>query len=239
MKGFSVQKGIELRVEIEGEKWAQGDSVRARLSSKAAAPLYLALASGNEKKVKAKSEGAFQILGEKTENSNEISHEFMLPLDAPITDKSSSPYLLYGIGNPSESSASLRLQVVPHVHLMDFSEVLTHHFRFGQRSIVNGKKNRVDFKFEPSGGKEWASLEELIVSFKLGDAVLGVQWVFHRKEINALKSALTAQSTQRTLERSLELKTLVHDFNQRLDKERVIEELESVFTEYRSQNGLF
>jgi ribosomal protein S13 len=163
----------------------------------------------------------------------------LVPIDARITDKSGSLYAIYGVGNPPANPANLRLQIEPHLHIRDLSEVLTHHFRFTLKSTSMGKKQEVELKFEPSGSKEWASLETLTVSARLMKTELQLKFLFQRKEINALKSALTAQSVKKTIEKSFSLNDIIHDFNQRLNKEIVTAGLDSIFEEYRAQGGIF
>ena len=239
MKGFSVQDGNELRIEIEGERWSQGDRIRVRLQSKREAHLFLGLASGFEKKIKTKSEDAFEIHEQIELNHTTIEKEFLIPIDARITDKTGSLYALYGIGNPPASLANLRLQIDPHLHIRDLSEIFTHHFRFTLNSTSMGKNQEVELKFEPSGSKEWASLESMTVSARLLNAELQLKFLFQRKEINALKSALTSQSVKKAIEKNFALNEVIHDFNQRLNKENVTAGLDLVFEEYRSQGGIF
>jgi hypothetical protein len=239
MKGFSVQDGNELRIEIEGERWSQGDRIRVRLQSKREAHLFLGLASGFEKRIKTKSEEAFEIHEQIELKHSMIEKEFLLPNDARITDKAGSLYALYGIGNPPATLSSLRLQIEPHPHIRDLAEVLTHHFRFTLKSTSMGKKQEVELKFEPSGSKEWASLETLTISARLLKTELELKFLFQRKEINALNTAFTAQSVKKTIEKNFALNELIHDFNQRLNKESVTAGLDLVFEEYRSQGGIF
>jgi hypothetical protein len=239
MKGFTAQNGVQLRITIEGESWSQGDRVSVSLESTPASVAFLALANGSEKKIKAKSEGAFEVLDSVSKNSSSLQHEFQLSPDSRITDKSGSLYVLYGAGDAVTGLAHLRLSILPHLHLRDLAEVITHHYRFTLKSTSMGKKNEVEFKFEPSGSREWASLEELILQIRMTNGSLNLEFTFHRKEINALKSTLTAQSTKQALSRSYDLASGVHDFNQRLNKEKVIDLLDSVFSEYRSHSGLF
>ncbi len=239
MKGFSVQNGVELRIEIIGEAWSQGEPVRVRLEAKKESTLFLELADGSEKKIRAKATDAFKTLSRIQGTGTLLETTFELPLDCRISDKSGSLHVLYGVGNPPAQPASLRLTVNPNPHLKDLGEVLTHHYRFTLKSVSMGKKSDVEMKFEPSGGKEWASLESLTVSARLLKTELQLKFFFQRKEINALKSALTAQSVKRTIEKNFPLKDILHDFNQRLNKENVTAGLDSIFEEYRARGGIF
>lgn len=239
MKGFSNQSGVELRIEVLGERWAQGDRIQVNLECKSKNTLYLALASGLEKKVKARAPDAFHLLQENRTLGQTLSCQFTLDPDCRITDKSGSLYILYGVGDPPTHPASLRLQIEPHVHSKDFIEVLTQSFRFSQKSFSMTKTNEVEFKLGPPGSKEWASLEGLSVFLKMNHEVLHCRFHFQRKEINALKSTLTAEKVSKTFQQNFPLKDLVHEFNQRLNRDAVFALFESVTSEYRSQSSLF
>ena len=238
MKGFTVQNGIELRIEVEGEHWVQGSRVKMQLQTKREAHLFLGLAVGSEKKIKARTEDAFQIVESIDSTGLNLSKEFQLPIDARITDKSGSLYAVYGIGTPPATLASLRLHINPHPIIQDLVEVLTHHYRFTAKSSAMGKKQEVEIKLEPPGAKEWASLESLDLLARLDESRLHLKFLFRRREINAMKTALTAQTVKRTMEKAFDLSNIIHDFNRRLNKERMILGMEALIEEYRSQNGI-
>jgi hypothetical protein len=233
MKGFSLQNGVELRIEVEGESWSQGDRISFRLTGKKEDSMQVSLAVGLDKKVKAKSPDAFEILATLEQRGTVLENHFQLPCDCRITDKSGSLHLLYGIGNPSGNPAHLRLTIDPHVHIRDVCGILTDHFRFTRKSIVAGKNKEVEIKFDPSGAKEWASLETLALFTRITESGLSLRFVFERKEINVLKTALTAQTVKRTLERTFPLTEVLHDFNRRLDTAKMTALIEGIFADYR------
>lgn len=237
MKGLSIQSGIELRVEVAGESWTQGSAVPVKLVSKNASPVSLALAIGIEKKIRSKAPDAFEILQSVPSALSPLSHTFELPLNARITDKTGSLHILYGLPGNTQLS-QLRLQINPHPHLTDLISILNTEFRFSLKSSSMSKHQAVEFRLEPPYSKEWASLEEMILTCALSDTSLETQFKFHRKEIDASQVTLKTISTQRIIKRTLAMVDCLHSFNQRLNPEVAVETVDSVFNEYKSQSWL-
>jgi len=239
MKGLSFQNGVEYRIQIDGESWPQGAPVTVSLESKPAAPLTLVLAEGVDKKVKAKTADAFTVLETFSGDGPSLGQILTLPLNARISDKSGSLYLLYGNKDePFEKLGQLRLNVMPHPHISDLIDVMTAHFRFALKTIVAGKKSEVEVKLDPSGSKEWASLEQLLLRAQVTDSTLEIFFQFHRNEVDPAKGTLATKSVKREFTRSWNLNEIVHDFNQRLNKEVVIGAIENVIAEYQAAGWL-
>jgi hypothetical protein len=237
MKGLTVQSGVEVRIEVTGESWDQGSSVKAVVSSKNGSPVQLSLASGIERKIKSKALDAFEVIEQVSSSMPPLHHAFSLPLDARITDKAGSLYLRYGLaGNPN--SVPVRLQIEPHPHLTDLAKIIVTEFRFSLKSVSMGKHHSVEFKLEPPQAKEWTTLETLIVNCKMSPEWLDANFIFHRKEFDTSSSSLKTKTTQGNIKRSLDLKKLVHSFNQKLNADLCVEVLNSIFNEYRSQSWL-
>jgi len=235
MKGISIQNGVEFKVSVEGERWSQGSQVHVEIQTQAQQKIRLALAEGNEKKLKAKDPNAFSVLETQDGTGPSLKTQFTIPLHARITDKSGSLFLLYG--NP-DSLANLRLTIEPNPLFAEIRDVLIRQFRFALKTTAMGKKSFVEFKFEPSGAKEWASLSHLFVRMNTDESVIHLELEFHRTVINALKPGLTAEKTSRTFHRELSHRNVVHDFNQRLNSEAVATILEGIFAEYQNQSWL-
>ncbi len=106
MKGFSVQGGMEYRVNVSGEKWNQGDALEVEIRTADQARIFIAVAEGNDKKIRSKSEDAFEILESKEGSGPGLTARFRLPENSRITDKSGSLYLLYGSADPPPPSFS-------------------------------------------------------------------------------------------------------------------------------------
>jgi len=239
MKGLSFQTGVEYKIHIDGESWPQGAPITMSLESKPAAPLTLILAEGVDKKVKAKTPDAFTALEAFSSDDSSLQQTIILPLNARISDKSGSLYILYGKKDePLEKLGQLRLNVVPHPHISDLIDVMTSHFRFALKTLSATKKSEVEIKLDPSGSKEWASLEQLLLRTQITDSALEVVFQFHRNEVDPSKGTLATKSVKREFQRSWNLNEIVHDFNQRLNKEVVTGAIENVIAEYRAAGWL-
>ena len=244
MKGVSFQNGIEFRVVVEGESWAQGDPISATLeatsknNSAGRSPLHLFLAEGTDKKVKLKSPDAFKILEKSTAVNSPLSLKFQLPTDTRISDLKGSLYVVYGGSEQLETLGQLRLNIIPHQHLRDLIDILVMHFRFAQKGSSAGKKGMTDFKLDPPASKDWASLELLTVQLQLTEATVEAVFQFHRKEIDPKKSGLSSVVVKRDIGRTWDLKQMLHDFNQRVNKEAATDAIEAVMHEYREASWL-
>ena len=235
MKGLSFQNGVEYKVTIEGESWSQGDSISVHLESKPASNLILILAEGVDKKVKLKSPDAFIVLEQFDSEKPPLDQTIKLPLDAPISDKSGSLYILYGKNDEAlEKLGQLRLNIIPHLHLRDLIEVMTSHYRFALKTMSATKNNDVEVKLDPPGSKEWTSLELLTLKLKMTEDTMDVNFVFNRSEVDPTKGTLAKVSVKREVGRSWNSSEIVHDFNQRLNKEKIVTLLDEVVEEYKN-----
>jgi hypothetical protein len=244
MKGISFQNGIEFKVVVEGESWAQGDCISATLEAttkNAGAtlpPLHLFFAEGTDKKVKLKSADAFKILEKSSTEKSPLAFQFQLPTDARVSDTKGSLYVVYGGSEQLETLGQLRLTITMHQHLRDLVDILVMHFRFAQKGISAGKKGLTEIKLDPPASKDWASLELLTVQFQLTEKTIEANFLFHRKEIDPAKSGLSSVIVKREITRSWDLPQMLHDFNQRVNKEAATDAMEAVMHEYREASWL-
>ena len=244
MKGISFQNGVEFKVMIEGETWSQGDSLSGSLhavsrnSNANLPPLKLIIAEGIDKKIKLKNAEAFTVLETLSTEVSELQWKFTLPKTVRITDTKGSLYLLYGSSEDLNALAQLKLTVLPHPHIREFCESMNIHARFITKNITAGKKGIVEVKLAPPDAKEWTFLEQLIISFSIHDQVLNAHFEFTRKEVDAMKGGLHTKTTIREIEREFQLSHLIHDFNQRLNKEVAAQAIDSVLAEYKSAGWL-
>jgi hypothetical protein len=238
MKGFSAQSGKEYRVTIVGEQFSQGSTLSVQLDSNHDGALSLILCEGNERKIKNKSKDAFKKISEQTASGTKLQHSFSLDLNSRITDKSGSLYLLYGNADHPESLANLKLTITPHPIYSELIEVFTHEYRFALKNSSMGKKGDVEFKLEPSGAKEWASLDQLTVCLKQAPSTIEALLVFDRTQINPNQTKLATQSLTQEFQRSIPTADCLHAFNGRVNKDYMVSVFDQVFLQYRDQNWL-
>tara|TARA_R110000868_G_scaffold209490_2_gene459300 strand:- start:1092 stop:1826 length:735 start_codon:yes stop_codon:yes gene_type:complete len=172
MKGTVFQKPFEFNLEIPGESWTQGQTLKGSLLVKNHGTDSLdyqnsgvALALGKMKKVKTKDADAFEVLetmsfGDKQES---LSFEFKLPTNGPISDKSHSLYLIYG--DLSGREGHLQLNVEPSETFKPLLNVLDIFFRFKLKER-KFSKDCIEFKLVAPDAKEFKGLETLILKMK-------------------------------------------------------------------------
>jgi hypothetical protein len=196
------------------------------------------LAEGTDKKVKAKSPDAFVVIAEQDLQNAPFEWSFTLPLDSRISDKNGALYLLYGHGQNIEKLGQLRLNILPHSHLKDLIDLLCSHFRFALKTISASKKGMIEIKLDPPSSKEWSMLEQLVIQGKITESELECKFQFHRNEVDATKGGLASKSVKREIDREWKIKMIIHDFNQRLNKEVMTSEMDQVIAEYRDAGWL-
>jgi hypothetical protein len=165
MKGISFQKPFEIKVDIDGEKWRQGDIIQGQIEIKnlsnenlPTSNMGVAIAS---RKIKAKENDTFEII--QTHNlSQSDKFEFQLSENCPLTDKSSTLFLIYGdIESPK---ANLQLPILLHPYFQEIINVLDTFFRFKLKALKNGK-NQVEASLLPATSREFATIDQLNIKF--------------------------------------------------------------------------
>lgn len=227
MKGIYFQKPFEFQLLVEGETWRQGAAIRGTLVIKnhgsEGLPLSgvrVSLAHGRASKVKQKAENALKILESISAEEGRmlapgaeerLPWGFQLDRNAPITDKSSSLYLLYGLapvpGARAESgdkTGLLQLQVEPDALLEEFLGVfqIQHHFVVKSR---HGGKGRVGVKLAPPGSKGLAAIEQLELQLRFGEGErLEIGYLFDLKNINGTAAGVSVSTSEKELDQVLE-----------------------------------
>ncbi len=238
MKGVSFQNGVEFKITIDGESWAQGDTICGKIESKPAASVHVYLVEGIDKKVKAKSADAFVVLNEQKADQGPMEWKFDTSLDSRISDKAGSLYVLYGNQENLEKLGLLRLNIIPHLIIRDLIDLCGSHFRFVPKGFTFTKAGETEVKLDPPATQEWTSLEQLQIFFEMRNDTLHARFLFHKKEIDATKGGIATHIVKREFKRDWKLALIVHDFNQRLNKEILTIELEKVVAEYKDAGWL-
>jgi hypothetical protein len=196
MRGITIQPPLEFRLEVTGDSFEQGARVPCSLTVKnhgdtvvtLAAPA-LVLTEANLKKVKAKDEGAFEtVASAELEKGVEVSaksevrfeHTFELDKNVAITDKSQSPYLLYGNGSSPASLGQVLLTVTPHAHFRSIFDSLTTVFSFVNKGETS-KGGWTTVKLKAPDARKFSMVEELNLSCRFDGDVLDVRYLFSVK----------------------------------------------------------
>jgi sporulation-control protein spo0M len=215
VKGVFFKEQLEFRLEVRGDEWYQGDTLSCVLSvrNRGAAKqplsgLYLHLAQASVKSVRDKAYNAFQVVGSARLDAaadiepgaeQNFPWTFELDKNCVISEKSQSLYLICGREALSNAAGQLAVTVLPHPHIEAVLSLLESSFAFvlkGQKS----KKNWVEAKLKPPSGKEYPTLEHLMLSFRFDAETLLLKYCFHLKTIQASATTLTVGKATREIE---------------------------------------
>jgi hypothetical protein len=252
MKGVSFQSGVEFKVHIEGESWSQGDSITGSIEVKnhsfaaGALPsenMRLGLAYALDRKVKAKDPESFADIemAELTGLTGKIgagtslssNFKFQLPLNARVTDKSSAIYLVYGL-EQTKPLANLRLNILPHQHLLDVTDVVATTFRFVNKGIKSTKKGEAKVTLAPPTARELSMIDELELILLMNETQLEIDYVFTLKQVDAMAPGLKTKKVDHAFNQVFELSELLHSFNSRVNREVVERSFQGVLTEVKA-----
>jgi hypothetical protein len=199
MRGLFIQQPFEFRLDVQGDSFVQGQSVPCvlRVKNHGDAPGVLqspalALTLANLKKVKGKDQTAFEELSRaELERGVEVApkaeaafeHTFTLDMNAPITDKSQSPYLLYGNSESVSELGQLLLTVNVHPHLRAIFDTFTTVFSFIPKG-ESSKNGWTSVKLKPPESRRMSFVEELNLSARFEDDSLALRYVFSVKKFD-------------------------------------------------------
>lgn len=210
MKGLTFFSQLEIRLDVDGETFHQGDSIPCLLTIKnrGSAPLKielprLMLALGDMRKVKAKNESAFTeiSLAEAAPigvlpagEQREVRWTFQLDQNCTVTDKAQSLYICYALLAGDEaisgSEGHLQLPVFPHRDIEGILGVLETSFQFDPRGYKSNKAGWVVAKLKAPKGSRYTSLEELDLAFRFDDGRLQLNYTFGVQRLAATPAAL-------------------------------------------------
>ena len=221
MKGSFFKQPLEFSLDIQGESWQQGESIKGNLVVRNhgteevdLSTVGVTLALTDARKFKAKNEKAFSVngnlpfpAGTKLPASGEqsLDWEFKLDSDCPITEKSSALCFYYGPNENLFEGGHLELQVNPIEILTKYIEIFENFFRFKRKSL-NNKKGFIDIQYTCPGGKELGQIEKLNQHLRIIDKKLEVKWLFKLNKLGYQDGSVVEQKEERTYEQLLEPK---------------------------------
>ncbi len=205
MRGLFLQNSTEVRLDVQGDSFEQGQAVPCTLTltnrgSQAvtlAAPT-LRLALGDAKLVKAKDPAAFLAISSAElarglellpGRAEALSHSFQLDINAPISEKAKSPFLLYGESNEVSSLGQLPLTVVPHKHLRAIFDTFTTVFGFVTKG-ESSKNGWTSVKLKPPESRAMSFVDEVNLSARFNDDELQLSFLFSVKKLDASQATV-------------------------------------------------
>lgn len=181
MKAQFFNKPLNFTLNVDGDVWEQGSSVKGDLSisdtSNDANDLSKQgchLCYCQSKKVKAKDASGIKVLESALipSGSDQLNFNFTLDSNCPITDNTGSLQILTGDISDPLSCGMMELKVVPQKVISSFIEVFEHFYRFKFKSIKN-KKDCIETQVIPPATKEWAKIQKMVLQLKMdGDDLI-------------------------------------------------------------------
>lgn len=216
MKGTFFQKGCEYKLQTEGEAWAQGETIGGRLLVRAHAPatapttVRVVLAHGSLKAVHAKKPDALTIVAETELSGPDLASgegaawSFPTELNAPITDSTTSLFLLYGppadpSGGGLETLGQLQVTLKPHPVIAKFLDVLQTRFRFVLKANKS-EKGGMNSKLVPPDSQALSFVEQLVLRFAFEGETLGIVYEFTTHSFEASASSVAAKKQKKKRE---------------------------------------
>lgn len=198
MRGILIQHPLEYRLEVHGDTFAQGASLPCSVtvknhsdSSATLNKIALELSLGTLKRIKAKEADAFAVL-ERNDLGSDVQiapgaqttfeQTITLSANAPITDKNSSLYLLYGDPSSGAPLGQLLLTIQPHAHVRHIFDTMTTVFNFVNKGESH-KDSLTIAKLKAPDARRFSLVEELNLgaTFEDGD-VLCLRFLFTVKK---------------------------------------------------------
>lgn len=221
MKGTFFEQPLEYSVETTGESWLQGQKIKGSFivrnhggDEKNLSQMGVTLALTDSKKFKAKNEKAFSLKetvvfpkDTKLSASGEqlLEWEFSLKDDCPITEKSSSLYLLCGDTTTPFSGGHLELKIEPIEMITRYIEIFENFFRFKTKSLKN-KKGFIDVQYACPGGKELGQIAKLNQQIRIVENKLEINWLFGLNKLGYKDGNVVENKEEKLIEQVLEAK---------------------------------
>ncbi|MFL5813427.1 MAG: hypothetical protein ACJ763_07595 [Bdellovibrionia bacterium] len=220
MKATFFQKPNEFNLNIEGESWRQGDPVSGSLlirnhgtEALDASEIRVVLAHGAITKVRKKDAGAFTVVSEQAMSSepgapkivpgSQASFQWKFETDrnCTVTEKGSSLFILYGRGESLDSLGQIQLVIHPYFIIQEYLNSIQTQFRFVLKSFRT-TKGWLECKLSPPSARNFASVEQLLLSFRFDGDTLMAHYSFDVKKLEALAATTSISKQKREFEQN-------------------------------------
>jgi hypothetical protein len=221
MKGTFFHQPLEFSLDITGEAWQQGETVKGNLIVKNhgneevdLTAMGVTLALTEARKFKAKNEKAFTVegtnsfpAGTKLSPASEQSLEWSFPLssDCPISEKSSSLFIYCGSHSNLFDGGHLELKIDPIEVLSKYIEIFENFFRFKTKKLKN-KNGFIDVTYTCPGGKDLGQIEKLNQHLRIVDGKLEIKWLFVLNKLGYKDGNVVEEKEDTLFEQLLESK---------------------------------
>ncbi len=207
MKGIFVHNKREFRLEVAGESFFQGDTLRCTFSVKNHSPSECSLALlcdlgvADLKLLKAKALNAVTPLLEgdtgdplvvKAQELKQITLSFVLDKNSVVSEKAQSLCFVLGDRDDVTSYNYLPITLNPHPHIQKIISLIESTFQFVPKG-VRSASGRTEVKMKPPSSKKLTLVEELILALKFNGADLDVEYTFKVKSFDTTGNGLSVK----------------------------------------------
>ncbi len=216
MKGIFIHDQIEFRLEVAGDEFHQGDTLECSISAKNHSTstrnvpaMRLELVRADLPKIKQKAENAFETIASAgipapgdlaPQEVKNYSWSFPLEKNAPISDKSRSLCLIFGIPDATEY---LPARILPHRHFRQIFLIMESAFQF----VLKGQKSTdgwITGKLRPPSSRRLSLVEELLLSLRFEGNALAVKYIFKVKKFEATAATVGIKKGRNEVNQLLE-----------------------------------
>ncbi|HAZ13688.1 MAG: hypothetical protein A2X86_16410 [Bdellovibrionales bacterium GWA2_49_15] len=221
MKGTVFQGNLQFHVEIEGESWTPGQTLRGKLNvhnqgtgSVGLGQVGITLAHASYKKVKASDPKAFNAYHTQTfeagqelapGQTSELAWSIPLEETAPITDKAGSLFLVFGNLSEKTKGGHLLITVGPGFIIQEYLKIFENFFRFKAKELRQFK-DMVQIKMTAPSSKEFSSTEGLLLFIKTQASKLELKYEFTIKKLGYTKGSVELEKNELVFPYSLSYK---------------------------------
>lgn len=192
MKATFFAKPLEYNLTIDGEAWTQGSKITGKLTltnhgSEALENknigCHLCLCSS--KKFKAQDPKSITVIESLmlAPNQSELSFEFQLANDCPITDITGSLYILCGDMTKPFEGGFLELKITPMAPIMYFVQAFELFYRFQIKAFKN-KKGFLEAALNAPDAKEWTRIQKMSMQLRMNEKDLEVKFSIAIKSLS-------------------------------------------------------
>jgi hypothetical protein len=167
------------------------------------------LAHGAIAKVRKKDAGAFTPISSASMESQKITPggqasfpwKFETERNCTVTEKGASLFLLYGKGESLDSLGQIQLVIQPDTIIEEYLKSLQTLFHFVPKT-QKSNKGWVECKLAAPSSRNFASVEQLLLSFRFEGETLMVHYLFDVKKLEALAATTSLSKQKREFEQS-------------------------------------
>ncbi len=181
MKAIFLKDGNEITLNIDGEKWAQGDELKGELISNQSFDLHLC--SAQKKKVKLSDPNAFKLISTISLNIDDSSFSFGLDRNILVSDVSTGLYLVVGSLESPFDIGFLEFPVTCSNPVTYIIQILEQFLKFKTKPFKN-KKGCIESVVTPPSAKEWTSIQKASLQTFMNEEDLHLAFIMKVKKMS-------------------------------------------------------